>query len=484
MARPGPRAAARGLRPSGGTGASMAGEQAGIARRPGTSRAQYGRGPRRRHAGLPDRPRTPVEGHAEVLGVRVHPVEPVGIAGPPGLGLGGPASRRKRRNGGPATARPRRLRSASRGRTGGSSRASGTGSLGRVVGDDQAAVDEPAPGRRAARAVRRGRRAVVAADPRSAAASSVQPPAKTESRRSSRWSVVGQQVPAPVDQRLERLLARHRGPAAAGEEPEAVVQPLGDVSARQHVDPRRGELDRERDAVEPAADLGRPARRSRRRAVNAGLRRGRPIDEQADGLGPSPPPRGRRLGRSASGHASDGTWNSASPGTASASRLVARIRSRGAAPSSRSARPAAARSRCSQLSRRSSRSFSAQEGLDRLDRGLARGVRMPERPGDLGGDRAGIAQRCELDEPGAVREAVGELAGHLDHQPRLAGPAEPTASRGGGVGEAPGSPPARAPARRTRSAGTGGSTAPCPSGAAGSRTAGPGRPAGTRAPGG
>ena len=55
------------------------------------------------------------------------------------------------------------------------------------------------------------------------------------------------------------------------------------------------------------------------------------------------------------GSSSGGTRHTASPGTFSASRLVARIRSDGAARSSDAAKAAHASMRCSQLSRISSR---------------------------------------------------------------------------------------------------------------------------------
>ena len=75
-----------------------------------------------------------------------------------------------------------------------------------------------------------------------------------------------------------------RGPAAAGEQPEAVVEPRGDLVRRHRRHPRRGELDRERDPVEAAADLSdgvdvRLAEGERR------IGGGGPCDEQPDRLG-------------------------------------------------------------------------------------------------------------------------------------------------------------------------------------------------------
>ncbi len=97
-----------------------------------------------------------------------------------------------------------------------------------------------------ARASRRGR-------PRRSAAS--RPPGKTASRSASARSALGQQVPAPVDDGAQRAVARQRGAAAAGEQPEAIVEAPGDLLGRQRAQAGGGELDRQRQAVQPAADL-------------------------------------------------------------------------------------------------------------------------------------------------------------------------------------------------------------------------------------
>ena len=89
---------------------------------------------------------------------------------------------------------------------------------------------------------------------------------------------------APLHRRSQRAVARQRRAAPRGEQAEGVVEAVRDLLGRQHAHARRGELDRERDAVEPPADLGhgrRVARRQRERR-----RRGlRPLDEQLHRLG-------------------------------------------------------------------------------------------------------------------------------------------------------------------------------------------------------
>ena len=92
---------------------------------------------------------------------------------------------------------------------------------------------------------------------------------------------VGQQLVGPVDRGLQRLVARHRGAAPAGEHPEPLVEPLEDLGRRDGPGPGRGQLDGERDAVEPAAQLDH-GRRRRRVERELGPRRPRPGDEELD----------------------------------------------------------------------------------------------------------------------------------------------------------------------------------------------------------
>ena len=66
---------------------------------------------------------------------------------------------------------------------------------------------------------------------------------------------VGQQVVAPVDGRSQRLVTRQLGAVTAAEHTKAVIQPRGDLFGRQCTDPRGGQLDRQRQPVEMAADV-------------------------------------------------------------------------------------------------------------------------------------------------------------------------------------------------------------------------------------
>ncbi len=85
-------------------------------------------------------------------------------------------------------------------------------------------------------------------------------------------------------------MALDRGAAATGEEAEPLVDERGDLSGVHAHDPRRRQLDRERDAVESSADLGDGGRVGlvEREPRSRGTR---PVDEQrrrvarGDGVG-------------------------------------------------------------------------------------------------------------------------------------------------------------------------------------------------------
>ena len=145
------------------------------------------------------------------------------------------------------------------------------------------------------------------------AASSEQPPANTDEPLEHPPLVVEQQVVAPLDDRAERLLAGQGGAGAARQQPEPVVEAVGELLHRDQPAPGGGQLDRERETVEPGADVFDDGRR-RRASRRCGAARRR---------------RGRRTASIASSMASGGTGQIVSPPIPRASRLVARIRSRG-----------------------------------------------------------------------------------------------------------------------------------------------------------
>ena len=94
---------------------------------------------------------------------------------------------------------------------------------------------------------------------------------------------LGEQIVAPVEQGPQGLMARHCRPTPCGEQAEAIVQVVGNLLGRQRRDPRRRQLDRQRNPVQPPTDLDhqhcvlRAQREARPNCVGA-------FDEQADRL--------------------------------------------------------------------------------------------------------------------------------------------------------------------------------------------------------
>src|SRR5205085_11708715 len=73
--------------------------------------------------------------------------------------------------------------------------------------------------------------------------------------RENGFAGVVEQVVAPLDRVPQRALAVPR--SAAGQEREALLpEPVEDLRRRQQLDACRRELERERDSLQPTADLG------------------------------------------------------------------------------------------------------------------------------------------------------------------------------------------------------------------------------------
>src|SRR5207248_1993358 len=64
-----------------------------------------------------------------------------------------------------------------------------------------------------------------------------------------------EEVVAPLDRGAERLLALGRFARSAGEQRQPLLEPRQQLIRRQDADAGGGKLDRERQSVEPAADL-------------------------------------------------------------------------------------------------------------------------------------------------------------------------------------------------------------------------------------
>ena len=93
-----------------------------------------------------------------------------------------------------------------------------------------------------------------------------------------------EEVEAPVDRGAEGLMARHRVLTAAAQHAKPLVQLFRELFGREQLHPRRGQLDGQRNSVNPPADFGHEGRIAvgkRKAAVN----RASTIDEELDGLG-------------------------------------------------------------------------------------------------------------------------------------------------------------------------------------------------------
>ena len=414
-----------GCRPSARRAISIAATQAGIAVL-GCDADRPVREQRGRH---PDgRPRVrleaPLERGPEVLGVRVHPVEPVDHRRPAELGLGGRGEGgERRRNGGRRAPRPRRPRSASRGRTGGSSRASGTGCSAR--GRRSRGCDRRgASGRRAARPRRspRRRRRRSARPPRpssrrrrstaAGAAAGRRRSGGPSSSRSAHGASAGAARPS-----AGRRRAAGSGRRAAARCRRATSPTPGPRRARSRAGCRRAGGRSRRWTRRSPRRARTPGRTDVARSRNSRTASVRPPRRGPAARPPASPTRGP-------GHRAGQRLELDHRLAGDRERLAARRRGSGAAAPPRAAAPAipaTASTRCSALSRRRSSSFVGEERLDRVEGGLAGDLGRPERPGDLRGDLGRVAERCQLREPGAVGEPVDEPAGGLEHQPRLAG---------------------------------------------------------------
>ena len=222
--------------------------------------------------------------------------------------------------------------------------------------------------------------------------------------------VVPEQVVAPADRRMERLLAR-RSPAAAREEPEAVVEPVDDLTGREVRDLRGGQLDGQRDAVEPTADLRDVSRHDRgswrTRGARASLARRTaappptpapercPVRAVAPGAPARPAPRAAH--GSSPGSSPSGSARAAGRRARRRRRPRARSCRRRAAPrarrGSRSARPTGHRSRSRWPGGRTRPPKRTPRARPRRPR-PARGRRRTPRPGTARAGRTRLRSRA------------------------------------------------------------------------------------------
>ena len=104
-----------------------------------------------------------------------------------------------------------------------------------------------------------------------------------EHRQAPQQQLLGavEQRIGPVDGRLQGLLPRQRGAASPGEQTETLVEAVGEAGERQRAQPGGGELDGQRQPVQPLADRHHQ-RDGRLIERQAGALRPGPVHEQRD----------------------------------------------------------------------------------------------------------------------------------------------------------------------------------------------------------
>ena len=203
----------------------------------------------------------------------------------------------------------------------------------------------------------------------------------------------------------QRLVAL-QAPPCARQQPEAVVEPIADLRRAHRHHPGRRQLDRQRDAVEAPADLGRPrARRPASAEREAAADRAGPLDEQRDRRGRRPRRRRRAAGRATA------------------------ARRRGRAPRATSPAPSTVRARAriasTELGGRVEHVLAVVEHDQQPPAGQRLGDAVghrrrpawgvtPSAVATASATARGVAHRRQLDQPHAVGELGRQLGGDLD----------------------------------------------------------------------
>lgn len=224
-------------------------------------------------------------------------------------------------------------------------------------------------------------------------------------------------------------MARQRRSGPAGEQPEAVVQPGADLLHRQRAQPAGRQLHGQRDAVQPAAELGDPLGGGRG-DLEGRQHRPRPVGEQ--------PHRVRQ-------HAgADGADRQRRQRQQVLARGAQRLPAGGQHPQARH-RP---QQRVGQLGAGLHQVLAAVQHDQQPAPGQLLGQDVQGRPGGAVGqpqclqhcvaEQQRVLHRGHLHQPGAVREGVGRPGRRAHRQPALAHPARPGHRHQPGGGQQPG----------------------------------------------
>jgi hypothetical protein len=256
--------------------------------------------------------------------------------------------------------------------------------------------------------------------------------------------LVGQEVVAPVDRRLQGLLAGQRGAAAPRQHPEPVLEAGEELLHRQHPDAGRGQLEGQRDAVQPHAHLrdggGVPGGQA-----EPGERRPGPVGEQAHGLRPGDlRDRGPRLRVRTAGERRERQRRHAphrltrEPQRLAAGRQDADVR---AGAQQRLGQRGAGADEVLAVVEHEQEALGPQRVAERGQQGAAGLLAHADDGRHRLGDGGRVGERGELDQPDAAGEPLPREQGlrHPEGQPRLAGAA--------GAGERDQAPGAQQPGR-------------------------------------
>ncbi len=222
---------------------------------------------------------------------------------------------------------------------------------------------------------------------------------------------------APVERGLQRLVPGRGRPARVAHHADVLVEAVDDLRQAEDVDPCRGQLDGEREAVEPLAapgDIGG----GRRRQLELWGDGSRPLDEERDRL--------RRAGISGG----RGELEALDPEDALAwdrehlARGGQHLQSR-AGPQPLLDQGRALVGDVFAVVEHEERAARAEVPMDGRDRILARRLLDAERAGDDSGDEPRTRCACEVDPPRAVGEVRGGDLGDRLREARLAAAACP-----------------------------------------------------------
>ena len=212
-------------------------------------------------------------------------------------------------------------------------------------------------------------------------------------------------LPRPLERRAQRALARRPVARALRQHLEAALEPRQQRREREQADTVGGQLDRQRQAVEPCAD----------RVHHLGVAVGR-RPARAGGPGAGEEQRGR-VRRRQRMHEVD--LLGAEPERGAARRQHGQALDRGEQPGDLAGVVEEALEAV-EHEQRGRGAVRARELLAELLGGAGHDV---ERGGGLGGEQARVLDPVEVDVHGAAGEAPGHAAGGLEREPRLADPA-------------------------------------------------------------